>query len=141
LWLPDRIGVRNVGLIDFQDAMRGPLAYDLVSLLQDARVDVPADLEAELLSYYCREVGSRGAGFDEAQFRFAYAALGAQRNTKILGIFARLSKRDGKHGYLAHIPRIWRYLARDLAHPELQPLCKWYDRHFPAAARGRVLKP
>ena len=80
-----------------------------------------------------------GLAFDEPALRFAYAALGAQRNTKIVGIFARLSRRDGKHGYLAHIPRIWRYLARDLAHPELGPLRAWYDRHLPVDIRGRVL--
>ena len=131
VWLPERDGVRNVGLIDFQDAMRGPLAYDLVSLLQDARVDVAAALESELLDHYCARLHAPEPGFDEAQFRFAYAALGAQRNTKILGIFARLSKRDGKPVYLAHMPRIWRYLARDLTHPDLAPLAAWYDRHFP----------
>jgi N-acetylmuramate 1-kinase len=131
---------RDVGIIDFQDALLGPEAYDLVSLLQDARVDVPATLERTLLDRYCKAAPAIEPGFDESQFRFAYAALGAQRNTKILGIFARLAKRDGKRQYLAHIPRIWGYLARDLTHPELAGLRSWYDEHLPAAVRSRELR-
>lgn len=139
LWMPQRQGIRSVGIIDFQDAQAGPLAYDLVSLLQDARLDVAANLETELLEHYCRARHAAERGFDEPALRFAYAALGAQRNTKIVGIFARLARRDGKPGYLAHIPRIWRYLARDLAHPELAPLRAWYDRHLPVDIRNRAL--
>jgi N-acetylmuramate 1-kinase len=138
--LTDRPSPRDVGIIDFQDALFGPEAYDLVSLLQDARVDVPADLERSLLDRYCTRAAAADAKFDEAQFRFTYAALGAQRNTKILGIFARLAKRDGKRQYLAHVPRIWGYLARDLAHPELAPLKAWYDKHVPPALRSRALR-
>lgn len=135
MWLPDRAGLRNVGILDFQDAMRGPWAYDLVSLLQDARLDVPAALEAMLLDHYCSAVSRDEAGFDHAAFGFAYAALGAQRNTKILGIFARLACRDRKTQYLAHLPRIWGYLERDLAHPELSALRAWYDEAFPQGER------
>ena len=135
LWLPEREGIARVGVIDFQDAMRGPAAYDLVSLLQDARVDVAPELEAQLFDRYCAGIAARGTGFDRDAFAFAYAALGAQRNTKIVGIFARLAKRDGKPGYLRHIPRLWRYLERDLAHPRLAGLKRWYDRHLPAEAR------
>ena len=138
LWLPEREGIARVGVIDFQDAMRGPAAYDLVSLLQDARVDVAPELEAQLFDHYCAGVAARRTGFDRDAFAFAYAALGAQRNTKILGIFARLAKRDGKPGYLRHIPRLWRYLERDLAHPQLAALKRWYDRHLPADARGEL---
>jgi tRNA threonylcarbamoyl adenosine modification protein YjeE len=134
LWLPEREGIARVGVIDFQDAMRGPAAYDLVSLLQDARVDVPAELEAQLFDRYCAGVAALGS-FDRDAFAFAYAALGAQRNTKIVGIFARLAKRDGKPGYLQHVPRLWNYLDRDLSHPRLAGLKNWYDRHFPAGAR------
>lgn len=134
LWLPEREGIARVGVIDFQDAMRGPAAYDLVSLLQDARVDVAPELEAELLDRYCDGAAARGE-FDQAAFRFAYAALGAQRNTKIVGIFARLCKRDGKPQYLQHVPRLWRYLDRDLAHPRLASLKSWYETHFPADDR------
>ena len=138
LWLPERDGIARVGVIDFQDAMRGPPAYDLVSLLQDARVDVAPELEAAVFDHYCAAVTARQTGFDRDAFAFAYAALGAQRNTKILGIFARLAKRDGKPGYLRHVPRLWRYLERDLAHPDLAGLKRWYDRCFPAEARGHA---
>ena len=122
LWLPEREGIARVGVIDFQDAMRGPAAYDLVSLLQDARVDVAAELEAHCSTTTVPASTARETGFDRDAFGFAYAALGAQRNTKIVGIFARLAKRDGKPGYLRHIPRLWRYLERDLAHPRLAAL-------------------
>lgn len=135
LMLDGRAGKASVGLIDFQDAMLGHPAYDLVSLLQDARLDVPETIESRLLDHYCAAVSRREPGFDAAAFRTAYAILGAQRNTKILGIFARLAKRDGKTQYLAHIPRIWRYLERNLAHPGLIGLRGWYDEHFPAARR------
>ncbi len=139
LWLPEREGIARVGVIDFQDAKRGPPAYDLVSLLQDARVDVPPELEAAVFDHYCAAVTARQTGFDRDAFAFAYAALGAQRNTKILGIFARLAKRDGKPAYLRHVPRLWRYLERDLAHRDLASLKRWYDRHLMAEARGRAL--
>jgi tRNA threonylcarbamoyl adenosine modification protein YjeE len=138
LWLPERKGVARVGIIDFQDAMRGAPAYDLVSLLQDARVDVPPELEDELFEHYCAAAASRRPGFDRDAFAFSYAALGAQRNTKILGIFARLAKRDGKPQYLRHVPRLWRYMERDLAHPKLSKLKSWYDRHMPPKTRGGV---
>ena len=139
LALPDRAPPKNVGIIDFQDAQIGPHAYDLVSLLQDARVDVPAHLEAELLAHYCNTVAASDPAFQRRSFEWSYAALGAQRNSKILGIFARLAHRDGKPQYLAHIPRIWSYLARDLAHPELASLAAWYDRAFPPAIRTRAI--
>ena len=139
LWLPGRAPPKNVGIIDFQDAQTGPHAYDLVSLLQDARVDVPAPLETELLAHYCDTIAARDPAFNRAEFRWSYAALGAQRNSKILGIFARLAHRDGKPQYLAHIPRIWTYLARDLAHLELHALKGWYDRAFPEAIRHQPL--
>ncbi len=141
LWLPDRKAPRNIGLIDFQDAQIGPHAYDLVSLLQDARVDVPAALEAELVAHYCDQVAAIDPDFDHASFTWSYATLGAQRNSKILGIFARLAHRDGKPQYLSHIPRIWRYLARDLDHPELADLASWYDRAFPTGLRAQPLVP
>src|SRR5262249_10323177 len=132
MWLPERKGAKKVGLLDFQDALRGPLAYDLVSLLQDARVDVPEALERDQLARYC---AARRASphFSSDEFRMLYATLGAQRNSKILGIFARLAKRDGKCGYLAHIPRVARYLERDLAHPALAGLRRFYARELPPA--------
>jgi hypothetical protein len=139
LLLPERAGAAEIGIIDFQDALHGSAAYDLVSLLQDARLDVPANIERELFDYYCGRVAATSPDFDRESFAFSYAALGAQRNTKILGIFARLAKRDGKTAYLAHIPRIWHYLERDLAHPELRQLKAWYELHFPPELRARKL--
>jgi tRNA threonylcarbamoyl adenosine modification protein YjeE len=131
MWLGDG----RVGVLDFQDAMRGPWAYDVVSLLQDARLDVPETIERDLLAYYHREVLVREPDFDPSDFDYAYAVLGAQRNTKLLGIFTRLARRDLKPAYLAHIPRIWRYLERDLQHPALGELRRWFDEHFPPAGR------
>ena len=139
IWLPERKGVARVGIIDFQDALNEHPAFDLLSLLQDARVDVPADLESELFAHYCTEVGSREPGFDAAAFKAAYAAFGAQRNTRLLGLWARLLNRDGKPRYLQNIPRTWGYLARDLAEPSLAELSAWYDRHFPADQRTAKL--
>ena len=133
MWLPEQTGVRQVGLLDFQDALKGPLAYDLVSLLQDARLDVPEALEREQLDRYCAARSTQSEAFSSDYFRTLYATLGAQRNSKILGIFARLAKRDGKSGYLAHIPRVARYLERDLAHPSLNDLRRFYEREFPTA--------
>lgn len=138
--LDDRKSPRDVGIIDFQDAMIGPAAYDLVSLLQDARVGVPEDLETELLDQYVAATAARDPKFDLPEFRFSYAALGAQRNTKILGIFARLAMRDGKRQYLAHIPRIWGYLERDLQHEGLTALKAWYDENLPGSLRAEALK-
>ncbi|PZU84262.1 MAG: tRNA (adenosine(37)-N6)-threonylcarbamoyltransferase complex ATPase subunit type 1 TsaE [Chelatococcus sp.] len=131
LWLPQRTGHAKLGLIDFQDAVIGHPAYDLASLGQDARVDVPATLELRLLAAYGKARRASDEGFDLADFARAYAILGAQRNTKIAGIFARLDKRDGKPGYLKHLPRIEAYLRRNLEHPALEELKGWYQTHLP----------
>ncbi|MBX9589690.1 MAG: tRNA (adenosine(37)-N6)-threonylcarbamoyltransferase complex ATPase subunit type 1 TsaE [Hyphomonadaceae bacterium] len=139
IWLPERSGIKRVGLLDFQDAQRGAAAYDLVSLLQDARVDVAEGLEQSLLAHYRRAAARTRPNFDDAEFTFAYHALGAQRSTKILGIFVRLAHRDGKRQYLAHLPRIWGYLERNLRHVTLAPLAAWYDRYFPASVRDGKL--
>lgn len=136
LWRPERKGLARVGILDFQDALEGHPAYDLVSLLQDARVDVPAALERALFEHYCARVAAAEPAFDRAAFARAYAVLGAQRNTKILGIFTRLARRDGKAHYLQHMPRIWRYLARNLAHATLRPLEAWYEMSFPGVELG-----
>jgi N-acetylmuramate 1-kinase len=117
------------GIIDFQDALLGHPAYDLVSLLQDARRDVEPALERAMLSYYRDATGA------DADFDWHYALLGAQRNTKIIGIFTRLWKRDGKERYLGFLPRMWGLLERDLAHPGLAELKQWFDRHIPADVR------
>lgn len=131
IWLPDREGHAKLGLIDFQDAVLGHPAYDLVSLGQDARVDVPAGLELRLLAAYAGARRANEPEFDLAGFARAYAILGAQRNTKIAGIFARLDKRDGKPAYLKHLPRIEAYLRRNLEHPALEELKGWYQAHLP----------
>ena len=132
IWLGERDGIKRVGLIDFQDAVLGPPAYDVVSLLQDARVTVPAELELKLVTLYARERKAGDRAFDVTAFARAYAIMGAHRATKVLGIFARLDKRDGKPQYLKHLPRIEAYLARDLAHPALARLRGWYRAHLPA---------
>ncbi|MEM7777019.1 MAG: tRNA (adenosine(37)-N6)-threonylcarbamoyltransferase complex ATPase subunit type 1 TsaE [Pseudomonadota bacterium] len=135
MYLPDRDGIAQVGIIDFQDALRGHWAYDLVSLLQDARVDVPSDLERDAYRHYCARLAQRIGDFDTDDLQFAYAAFGAQRATKIIGIFVRLAVRDSKPAYLAHLPRLWRYLASNLRHPELAPVRHWFDAHIHDDAR------
>jgi aminoglycoside/choline kinase family phosphotransferase len=114
LWLPDRRGVARVGLLDFQDAMSGHPAYDLVSLLQDARRDVSVETENAMIARYLEQTG-----YPERAFRVAYAVLGAQRNLRILGVFARLGAEMGKPHYVDLIPRVWAHLMRDLEHPAL----------------------
>jgi N-acetylmuramate 1-kinase len=131
LWLPQRQGSARIGLLDFQDALFGPAAYDVVSLLQDARVDVPEELEMALLGGYVRARQASDPGFRAPEFLQLYALLGAQRATKILGIFARLDRRDGKPQYLRHLPRVYGYLNRSLAHPNLATLKAWYDGNIP----------
>jgi tRNA threonylcarbamoyl adenosine modification protein YjeE len=131
LWLPERYGIERVGVLDFQDAVMGPAAYDLASLLQDARVDAPESLEVQLLGRYARLRREVTPDFDTAAFVQVYSTVAAQRATKILGIFARLDMRDGKPQYLRHMPRIWGYLQRSLAHPSLAPLRGWYATHVP----------
>ncbi len=132
LWLSQREGLARVGLLDFQDAVLGNPAYDVASLLQDARVDVPETLEIALLSRYARARLAADPGFDAPVFARAYATLAAQRASKILGIFARLDRRDGKPQYLRHLPRVWGYLQRSLAHPALAPLNAWFRANVPA---------
>jgi N-acetylmuramate 1-kinase len=131
LWLPEREGTARLGLLDFQDAVIGPGAYDVASLLQDARVDIPETMEIGLLSRYTRARRSADAAFDAPAFARAYATLAAQRASKILGIFARLERRDHKPQYLRHLPRVWAYLQRSLAHPALAPLAAWYRANVP----------
>jgi hypothetical protein len=132
-WLPDRDGLKRLGLIDFQDAVLGPPAYDVASLLQDARVAVPDDLELRLLAHYARRRANADPDFDATAFTAAYSIMGAQRATKILGIFTRLDRRDGKPQYLGHLPRIERTLAKNLKHPALETLRQWFETHLPRA--------
>ncbi len=125
---PDGSGAQ--GLIDFQDALVGHPAYDLVSLLQDARREVSTDLEARMLDRYLQASGADG------DFHADYALLGAQRNAKIVGIFTRLHRRDGKPRYLDFIPRVWTAMERDLAHPALAPVARWFDANIPQELRN-----
>src|SRR6056297_4152691 len=127
LWLPGRRGAARVGLLDFQDAMLGHRAYDLVSLLQDARRDVPVAVQDSMLTRYIER-----NGMDSAAFRTAYHVLGAQRNLRILGVFTRLCVRDGKAHYVDLIPRVWGHLIRDLAHPALSEVAGIIHAHLPA---------
>ena len=130
LWLPERSGAKRVGVIDFQDGLVGQPAYDLVSLLEDARRDVSPALADSMIKRYCE--GARGiGGFDEAQFRADYAILAAQRNAKILGIFARLVERDGKPRYRDFLPRVEAHFRKDLDRPELAEVRNFFRRHLP----------
>jgi N-acetylmuramate 1-kinase len=131
IWLPEREGLQRVGMIDFQDAVLGSPAYDVASLLQDARVTVPPELELKLIGHYARERKAADRAFDVSAFARAYAIMAGQRATKILGIFARLDRRDGKPHYLKHLPRIEAYLIRNLAHPALGKLKVWYENYLP----------
>lgn len=133
LFLEERTGVQQIGIIDYQDGLMGHPSYDLMSMLQDARRDVPPGLEAELIAHYL----AARPELDAEAFRAAYAVFGAQRASKIIGIFCRLWKRDGKDHYLVHLPRMWVYLERNLAHPALAAYKVWIDEHFPEDRRER----
>jgi N-acetylmuramate 1-kinase len=131
MWLPYREGNKRIGLIDFQDAVMGHAAYDVASLAQDARVDLDDGLEIRLLGHYVKLRREVDATFNVPTFVRDYAVMAAQRNTKILGIFARLNQRDGKPGYLRHLPRIENHVRTSLAHPALADLRAWYQTHVP----------
>jgi tRNA threonylcarbamoyl adenosine modification protein YjeE len=128
IWRADRSGHDRLGVVDVQDALIGPAAYDVASLAMDARVTIPPEIEKQTLDAYVAARHAAG-GLDEAAFREAYAIMAAQRNSKILGIFVRLEKRDGKPFYLKHLPRIRDYLRRALAHPALAGLHDFYAAH------------
>lgn len=131
IWLGQRRDVARVGILDFQDAVLGPPAYDLVSLLQDARIDVPEDIEIPMLTHYARKRRVADPTFNPAAFAEEYAIMSAQRNTRLLGTFARLNRRDNKPQYLRHQPRVWTYLSRALAHPSLAAYREWCTAHVP----------
>ncbi|MCA0870454.1 phosphotransferase [Seohaeicola saemankumensis] len=135
LWLPDRTGVARVGLLDFQDAMLGHPAYDLVSLLQDARRDVPARIELAM----CKRFIDR-SGVEEHGFRTAYAVLGVQRNLRIIGVFARLATDYGKPHYVDLIPRVWDHLRRGLDHPALALVAELILDQLPAPSPDVLAK-
>ncbi|MSO76532.1 MAG: aminoglycoside phosphotransferase [Alphaproteobacteria bacterium] len=133
MWLPDRSGVAACGLLDFQDAAIGPASYDLVSLLEDARRDVAPALASAMWRRYLAAFPA----VDRAGFEASAAVAAAQRHCRVIGVFVRLWRRDGKPSYLAHIPRVWRMLTARLAHPALAPLAQWFDRSLPEADRRR----
>jgi len=141
MWIPTKVNLQRVGLLDFQDALLGHPAYDLVSLLQDARRDVPLVLEEAMIKRYLKGRERAGALVDEASFRAAYAVLGAQRNIKIVGIFTRLFMRDGKEEYLNLIPHVWKLVERNLWLEELKPLESWLNLYFPSKLRRKALSP
>ncbi|WP_455480764.1 tRNA (adenosine(37)-N6)-threonylcarbamoyltransferase complex ATPase subunit type 1 TsaE [Bartonella sp. B12(2025)] len=127
LWRAHKEGRARIGLLDFQDGLKGPTAYDLVSLAQDARLFIPKTLEAKILDAYCNARHQAPRPFDEGELRKLYAFAGAQRASKILGVFVRLHQRDGKSSYLKYLPHMQDYLARNLSHPMLAPLQSFYQ--------------
>lgn len=132
--LDGRGGIGRFGLLDFQDALAGHPAYDLVSVLEDARRDVPPAIERAMIDRYRQSTGA------DERFEWAYWALAAQRNTRILGVFCRLWKRDGKERYKAFQPRIWGLLERDLSQPGLEPVRNWFDANIPSHTRAAAWK-
>jgi hypothetical protein len=131
IWLPERQGPARVGMIDFQDALRAHPAWDLHSLLQDARRDVSPALEAQALDRYFALADVP----DRAAFLRAYAGLAALNEARILGVFARLIARDAKPRYAGFMPRVWGHLNRNLERPGLEGVARWFDRHVPAEMR------
>lgn len=135
IWLPKRAGHARLGLLDFQDAVAAHPAYDLASLLQDARRDVPAAIEQAMIARY-----ARARGLDHDRFVAAYSLVGAQRALRIVGVFARLALRDGKTRYLAYLPRVWAALGRNLAHPTLTDLAQLVQAGIPAPTPERAAR-
>jgi N-acetylmuramate 1-kinase len=132
LGLFNRPGFRACGILDFQDAVDGPATYDVMSLLEDARRDVPANIIADMKARYLGAFPH----VDAQDFELSWAIMAAQRHVRVIGTFARLKLRDQKPHYLVHMPRLWRYMDQCLAHPALQPLKSWLDDHFPPTLRN-----
>ncbi|MCA8890069.1 MAG: phosphotransferase, partial [Parvularculaceae bacterium] len=130
LWLNNRQGIQRTGIIDFQDALIGYPAYDLVSLLEDARRDVAPELAAEMIDHYITSAERKHSDFDRDIFTTEYAILGAQRNAKILGIFSRLVQRDGKKRYAELLPRVEAHLKNNLRHPTLHAVQTFFQKNF-----------
>jgi hypothetical protein len=131
LMLLPRDGLAACGLLDFQDAVAGPQAYDPMSLLEDARRDIDPALVARMKARYLAHFPD----LDKDAFELSWTVLAAQRHAKVIGIFTRLSKRDGKTGYLIHIPRVWRLMETACSHPALSPLKQWLDENIPSIKR------
>jgi aminoglycoside/choline kinase family phosphotransferase len=130
VWLPARPGMKACGLLDFQDAQQGHCSYDLVSLIEDARRDVSPVIHAACLARYLGETG-----VDKNDFGTGFALMAAQRHARVIGLFVRLLKRDGKPEYLPHLPRVWRLFERALRHEALTPLRAWVDHLLPPSLR------
>jgi N-acetylmuramate 1-kinase len=131
LLIPGRTGIKACGILDFQDAVSGPVTYDLMSLLEDARRDIDPKLVADMKQRYLASFPSLNA----EDFKTSWAVMAAQRHMRVIGTFARLKVRDNKPHYLVHMPRLWRYMDACLAHPALAELKAWLDRYVPAAQR------
>lgn len=131
LWLPDRTDHQRIGMLDYQDALLGDPAYDLASLLEDARRDVSPETVADCFAYFATQTGQEAHALAER-----YSLLAAQRNAKIIGIFLRLTVRDGKAHYMNYLPRVWRHFMHDLTHPGLAPVAQFIEAHVPEAYRG-----
>lgn len=134
MWLAERDGIARVGLLDFQDAVIAPLPYDLVSMLQDVRRDLPDGLEDDVVARFLSAFPS----LDTEAFHATYAILGAHRNLRIAGVFSRLARRDGKYSYLEFLPRVWRYIDVDLVHPALAPVRAWLAHYLPPGQERRA---
>ena len=132
IWLGKRSGIKACGLLDFQDAVAGHPAYDLMSLLEDARRDLGSGVKTRMIERYL----SAFPELDRDSFGIAFSILAAQRHAKVIGIFTRLCQRDGKPDYLVHIPRVWALLEAALDNPMLANLKDWFDTHMPTAMRG-----
>lgn len=137
MWLPNRSGNERCGLLDFQDALIGSRAYDVMSLIEDARRDIPDMIREDMISRYLAAFPD----INSADFRRDIALLGAGRHAKVIGIFTRLCNRDGKAQYLHHIPRVWRLLERDLMHPHMNEVEKWFDQYVAADLRRTPIAP
>jgi N-acetylmuramate 1-kinase len=135
LLLPDRPGFKACGLIDFQDAIAGPVPFDLASLLEDVRRNVPKVLAGDMIDRYLAGNPDLARG----DFLTAYAASAAERNTRIVGTFARLLRRDNKPAYQGYMPRVWELLNQDIAHPDMAPVAAWFDRHLAKAERRPLI--
>lgn len=134
LVLKDRKGIEACGLLDFQDAVLAPITFDLVSLLEDVRRNLPWDLMQRMIDRYL----TANPSIARDRFMAAYAVIGGQRNTRIAGTFARLLKRDGKGWYQRFMPRVWELIAHDIQHPVMAPVAEWYRRYLPPADRTAI---
>lgn len=133
IWRPERQGLDRIGLLDFQDAFVAPRGYDLVSLLRDVRRDVVPAIAARATAHFIKQTGD-----DPVQANAAFACIAAQRNLRILGVFARLAKRDGKRRYLQWVPRVWSLIQQDIRHPDLGALKAVVEATLPPPERSAI---